>query len=95
MRLNKHKKKLIILLSIQVVLTIIHKVLDKPTNIETWYLEVGWHYWVALVFGTYVMLYAFTLSCKKCGAKQVWGGINILKYRWPADKCWSCNEEIK
>ena len=87
---------MIVLLSIQALLTIIHKVLDTPPiNINEWYLEVGWHYWAALAFGTYVVWYAFTLSCKKCGTQQVWGGINIFKYRWPTEKCWKCKESIE
>jgi len=93
--MNKHKKKLIVLLSIQVTLTIIHKALSTPpSNINNWLVEAGWHYWVALAFGFYLLFYIYTLSCKKCGAKQVWRSNNILKWRWPENKCWKCNSEI-
>jgi hypothetical protein len=92
--MNRNKKKLIILISIQVILTIIHKVLDKPpSDIDNWVAEVGWHYWVALIFGMYLIIYMFTLSCKKCGAKQLWRSHNILEWRWPKDKCWNCGDE--
>ena len=93
--MNKYKKRLIILIAIQVTLTIIHKLLDKPpTTINNWLAEAGWHYWLALVFGMYLLIYTFTLSCKECGTKQVWRSNNILKWRWPEDKCWKCKSEI-
>lgn len=92
----KHKKKLIILLAIQAILTVIHKVLQTPAkDINNWYLEAGWHYWVGMAFGFYVMWYAISLTCKKCGAPQVWGWSNIYKFRWPAEKCWKCKENIE
>ena len=92
--MNYHKKKLIILLTIQVVLTIIHKILDKPTSAEVWVYDAGWHYWVGVAFGMYLLFYMFTLTCKDCGAKQIWRSFNILDWRWPEDKCWKCGKEI-
>jgi len=93
--MNKYKKRLIIFIAIQIILTIIHVALDTPaTSRETWVEEAGWHYWAGLAFGVFVVVYALSLRCKKCGAGQVFRSLWVYDLRWPQDKCWKCNSEV-
>lgn len=92
--MNKQKRILIILLAVQVGLIILHVILRKTsTNIDNWVTEAGWHYWLSLLFGIYLIVYAFSISCKKCGARQVFRSISIFDIRWPQDNCWKCNQK--
>ena len=51
--------------------------------------------WLGLTFGSGVIIYAFSLRCKSCGALQVFRGISIFSLRWPQDNCWKCGYEIR
>ena len=93
--MNKHKRNLIILLLIQTIITIIHIALDRPSkDMENWIHEAGWHYWLGLTFGSGIIIYAFSLRCKSCGAGQVIRNMSIFSLRWPQDECWKCGNEI-
>ena len=91
----KKKTKFIVLLVVEIILIVIHKILDKPpTSLETWVAEAGWHYWAGLIFGIYLVYYIFTYDCKKCGTPQIWLSPNILKWKWPKDNCWKCDAKL-
>ena len=90
----KKKNKFIVILSAEIALIIVHNILKKePMNVENWVLEAGWHYWASLILGSYLVYFVFMYDCKKCGAAQIWRSPNILKWRWPGDKCWKCGSE--
>ena len=90
----KKKNKFVVILIIEVALIVIHNILDKEQiSAENWLMEAGWHYWAGLIFGIYLVYFIFTYDCKKCGAAQIWCSPNILKWKWPSDKCWKCGNE--
>ncbi len=91
--MNVQKRKLITLLSIEAVLSVIHLIFDSPPkNIQTWYLETGWHYWLAMGFGIYLVYYIINSKCTNCNKPQIYRGINPSEWYWPNDKCWNCGE---
>jgi hypothetical protein len=89
------KKKLIALLGIQAILIIVHRLLDKPPqSIETWHLEAGWHYWVAMGFGIYLVVYILSSKCPACNKPQVYRGVSPSQWHWPPDRCWNCGTDL-
>ena len=88
--MNKNKKKLIILLVIQAVLTILHRSNVVGFSSDDWFHFSNWTYWLGMCFGIYILLFAFNLHCSKCGAKQVFRSFNALGFRWPQDNCHKC-----
>lgn len=96
MNLSYQKKKLLVFLSVEILLILLHNILDKPpSSLEKWWLEAGWHYWVALGFGIYIAKYILTLKCYYCGKSQIYRGISTSEWYWPEDTCWSCGHEIR
>jgi len=92
--MNKHKKRLIGLLIFQVVFTIFHKYYESFYTHEDFYHYSNWTYYVGMLSGTFLMGYAYFLSCSHCGAKQVVRGWSIFDFRWPEDHCYKCGERI-
>jgi hypothetical protein len=91
----KYKKRLVVLLCVQGALTVLHKILEKPPSVpEHWFYEAGWHFWLGLGFGIFVVLYAWSIRCKECGAGQVFRGLSFFDIRWPGISCWRCDSEI-
>jgi uncharacterized membrane protein len=71
-----------------------YNILQEPvSSIENWLSEIGWHYYVALLYGVFFAYYIFTLKCKNCGKKQIWRSNNIFDFRLPNDNCWDCGEK--
>ena len=94
--MNRHKKRLIALISLEIVLIILDNSGDHTGVIsENWLTEVGLTYWVSIFLGVFIAIYAFLLSCNHCGARQVLRGISILDLSWPKDKCWKCKNIIE
>ncbi len=94
-KLNIHKKRLLALLTIEVVLIILDKITDKPSEItDSFFSDFSIFSWSSLVLFIAIVIYAFTLSCNHCGARQVLRGISILDLRWPENRCWKCKQLI-
>ena len=93
--MNKNKKRLIVLLVIQVVITIFHKYYETVYVHENPFHYSNWTYYLGLAFGLYVIGYAFFLSCPCCGVKQVVRGWSITDLRWPEDECHKCGCKIE
>ncbi len=94
--MNRHKKRLIALISLEIVLIILHNTIYQSGEIsDNWLNEIGWCYWAGLSLGVFIAIYAFLLSCSHCGSRQVLRGISILDLRWPEDKCWKCKNIIE
>jgi len=93
--MSKQKKKLLFLIAIQIVITIVHNLLDTQSGFDpNWYKDAGWHYWLGMGFGIYLVFYILTRSCKKCKKPQIIVGPAISQWRWPEDSCWHCGEKI-
>ena len=93
--MSKYKKRLITLIAVEIVLIITHVALDKPaTSTDTTFVESGWHFWLALAFGGFVIFYAYSINCKNCGAFQVFRSMSIFNLSWPQEKCWKCGSKI-
>ncbi len=89
------KKKLITLFAVEIVLIIIHRLLDQPPkNIEAWHLEAGWHYWLAMGFGIYVFYYILSSRCPNCHKPQIYRGAHPSLWYWPPDLCWYCKTDL-
>lgn len=93
--MNKFKLRLILIISIQVVLTLLHNLSPNQHNSTNFYLLSNWTYWLGMSWGIFTMIYAFSLGCKACGTRQVFRGLSILSLRWPEDKCHRCGEKIE
>ncbi len=90
MIMNKNKKKLILMLIIQAFLTISHKMLNDPNEVNF----VTWHYLSALGFGVFIVIFALKLGCPHCGARQVFRGWSIFDIRWPENDCHGCKKSL-
>ena len=90
--MNKYKRNLVILLAIQVIFTLIHIILREPQVMSEGILSTPWHFWISLLFGIFVLLYAISLRCPNptCNRMQVFRGFSIFDLKWPEDKCYSC-----
>ena len=93
--INKYKRRLITLIAIQVLLTIIHKTQLGKFDETNWYYLSNWSYFAALFFGVFIVVYSLKLSCKSCGAGQVFRGFSAFSLRWPQDDCHKCGKAIK
>jgi hypothetical protein len=93
--LNPHKKRLIVIFAIGVLLIVMHNVLDNPKpNIENWWREAGWHYWFTLGYWVLVAGYILRQKCKFCGAPQIYRGASLSEWHWPTERCWKCNSKV-
>ena len=87
-----HQRKLAVLLFAQIVLGILHGVLDDDFNFEDGMKTVPLLYWLAISLGAYIAYYVVTLRCceKGCRAPQIYLGVNPKLWRWPQASCWKC-----
>ena len=93
--MNQYKLKLIILLTVQVIVTIIHKSIpDKFDETDFYYLS-NWSYWTGMGWGIFTIIYALRLGCTSCGARQVFRGFSIFSLRWPEETCHKCGSIIE
>lgn len=92
-KMNPHKRNLIVLLLIQLVITITHVFLTKPNGVD---IELTWHFILGLVFGIFIIIYAFSLRCPNpsCKKLQIFRGLSIFDIRWPEDNCYHCSTQI-
>jgi hypothetical protein len=96
MNLSYQKKKLLVFQTVAIILIFLHNILDKPpSSLENWWLEVGWHYWVALGFGIYIAIYILTLQSHRCGKYQIYRGVPTSEWYCPEDTCWNCGHVIR
>ena len=93
--MNKYKKRLLGLLAIQALITIFHKYYEASRGLETSFSISNWTYWLALVFGFFVVGYVVNLSCLNCSARQVLRGWSIRDLHWPEDNCYKCGNKIE
>ncbi len=94
--MSKYKRRLIYLLLIQLVLTLVHVALREPQEVNEGAFTSPFHFWLALWFGVFVVLYAFSLRCQNTGCRkmQVFRGYSVFDLRWPEGKCYSCGTPI-
>jgi magnesium-transporting ATPase (P-type) len=94
--MNKYKRNLIILLCIQIILTLNHVVLRESFILNESNFNLSWHFWIGLLFGIFVILYAISLRCPNpaCHRMQVFRGISVFDIKWPNDKCYSCGTHL-
>lgn len=92
----KYKKRLIVLLSIQAMLTVVHVVLRSPTELDDGVFTTSWHFWLGLGFGVFVVAYALSLRCPSpaCRRMQVFRGLSVFDLKWPGEKCYSCGTRL-
>ena len=89
------KKKLVLLLGVEVALIVVHNVLDSGvTPDQDWWKTAGWHYWLALGFGVFIFAYIFFAKCRNCGKPQIYRGMHPSQWSWPGDICWYCGAKI-
>lgn len=93
--MNKNKKKLITLLIIQVLITLLHRSNISNFEGDDWFHLSNWTYWLGMLFGTYVVVFAFKLHCSQCRVRQVFRSFNLLDFRWPQDKCHKCGCKVE
>jgi predicted RNA-binding Zn-ribbon protein involved in translation (DUF1610 family) len=91
----KYKKRLIIFLVIQAILTVLHNLISRDVSAENFYFINNWTYYLVMSWGVFIVIYALRLNCPNCGAMQVIRGISILSLRWPEAKCHKCGVEIE
>ena len=55
-----------------------------------------WHFLVPLIFGIFVVVYAYTIRCPNisCKRRQVFRGSSIFDLRLPSDKCYYCKTKL-
>ena len=96
--MSNQKLKFLTLLVIEAIIITLHLALTEPKvgvdAANTWSVVYEWHFWAGLIFGYYVIIYAYTLSCAECGYKQIWRSHNCMDWRMPEDKCWHCRHEL-
>jgi hypothetical protein len=90
------KQHLIVVLAVGAGLIVLHKLLDRPAlSVDTWFVEVGWHYWLALAYWVFVAGYVLTRRCQYCKAPQVYRGVNPREWHWPEKSCWKCGADLE
>jgi hypothetical protein len=90
--MNKHKKRLIILITTGALLILILVFLrDAPTSTGD-VAGKPWHYWLTLGFWSSVVLYALSIRCPNstCRRGQVFRGFSITDLSWPTSNCYYC-----
>lgn len=96
--MSSQKLKFLILLVIEAGFITLHLALTEPKvgidAANSWSALNEWHFWIGLMFGYYVMFYAYTLACTECGYKQIWRSPNCMDWRMPEDKCWHCRHNL-
>ena len=94
--MNKHKLKLLILLTLEVVLIVLHKFLSAPISSPT-DMTFEWHFIAALGLGIFIVIYALSIRCsnQNCKERQVFRGWSIFDLSWPEDKCYKCGRNLK
>lgn len=94
--MSKYKKRLIVLIVVEVVLILIHNMLKvSPSTTTAFTFE--WHYVLGLAFGILVVLYALSIKCNNqdCGKRQVFRGWGISDLRWPNSNCYKCGHSLE
>ncbi len=86
----KIDKKLKLLILIEIVLIILHRLLDSQKH-STDIIFLDWHFLLALGFGIFVVLYAFMIKCPICGTRQVVRGVSLSAVKFPSDRCYKCD----
>lgn len=71
-----------------IAIIVVHKMVEHYYPPEKFWLS--WSFLLSLAYGTAVMLYAFSLRCQNCKARQVFRGMSIFDLRWPEETCYSC-----
>lgn len=93
--LKTRKSRLIALIIVQIVVTVIYKLVEAKNSEVHFYHYSNWSYWLAMTTGFLLYGYAFFMACPKCGAKQVFRGWKLSGLRWPEKKCYKCGYEIE
>jgi hypothetical protein len=90
--MNKHKTRLIILITTGTLLVLILVFLRESPALTGDVAGKPWHYWLSLGFWVFVVLYAFSIRCPNstCGRGQVFRGFSISDLRWPNSNCYYC-----
>jgi len=78
-----------------VLITLLHRSNISNFEGDDWFHLSNWTYWLGMLFGTYVVVFAFKLHCSKCGVRQVFRSFNLLDFRWPQDKCHKCGCKVE
>ena len=86
------KPKFYLLSGIQIVLIVLHKVLDSGEAIVDF--SGQWHYWLTMSFFVYYAFFILTLRCKSCEAAVIYKQAPPWYWRLPSDKCSECDAEI-
>ena len=74
------------------MLVVIHKVVEHFQPPEKFWLS--WSFLLALIYSVLVVLYALSLRCTNCGARQVFRGLSFFDIRWPEEECYSCGTDL-
>jgi hypothetical protein len=92
----KYKKRLIVLLLVQAMLTVVHVALRTPTGLDDGVFTTSWHFWIGLGFGVIVVAYALSLRCPSptCRRMQVFRGPSVFDLSWPGEKCYFCGTRL-
>ena len=89
----KNRSKFIALLLIQALLTAVHLVMSNQEPAALW----SWHWLAAVIFGTGVIAYAFSIRCPVDGCRraQVFRGWSVFDIRLPGERCYLCGTPLK
>ena len=79
-----------ILLVSYIAVVIVHNTVEHYYPPERFWLS--WTYLLGMGYGLSVVIYAFSLRCVNCKARQVFRGFSFLDIRWPEETCHKCGE---
>ena len=87
-----HRKKLFVLIIVQVLLVVLHKSLASEAQDSFG----EWHYLIAMGFFVYLCSYILLLKCPNpnCRAPQIYRGVNPNSWALPNETCWKCGTKI-
>jgi hypothetical protein len=95
--MNRHKKKLIVLLVVGVVVIALYKITDSlnvlPNGPEAT-PPFGWHWWSAMMYWIYFIGWVLSFKCAQCKKPQIYRGIHFSQWHWPTEKCWHCGSNL-
>jgi hypothetical protein len=91
-----HKTCLLSLLAVEVTLIALHVVLREP-NQTNGSIAFEWHFWISLIFGAFIIFYAFSIRCpiQSCRKQQVFRGLSFFDIHLPSERCHICGASLK
>ena len=95
--MNYYKRNLIGMLVTEAILIGIAKSYEAIRDIEPENFIQQWSYWIPLIFGIFVVFYAFQIKCqnKTCNRRQVFRQWPLSpELHWPKDKCYFCGTPL-